>query len=286
DDVEDWNENIMLGVSPVSVPAPEDMDPFSSGEYWQRADLRLVLQLNGSGAPDTTNSPTGVEVVNVNGSTDATATSWLHHATCPGNISHGGSNYPVGTRGPSSSSKLRLFREHQYDNMTNNYERTLEVDMQALLDCIERHPEIMGGKALSDDTEEGLVFHMTVSGPASSNAQNNYAVRIRHGSRLQSSVSGAAVVKGLTLVTDQKLVIWGDYNTVGWIPAALMADTLWLLSNNWVDSDSELMDRYDRDGNATTVYAAVLSGIRRTGNANGPAGQDHGMDSNGGGAIN
>ncbi|MCB0325031.1 MAG: hypothetical protein KDD69_15715, partial [Bdellovibrionales bacterium] len=125
-----------------------------------------------------------------------------------------------------------------------------------------------------------------VDGPLSGSNHNNYAIRIRNASRLQSNLAGAPAVRGLTLVTDQSLVVWGNYNTSGWIPSALMADTLYLLSNSWVDSDSYITDRYDRDGSATSVYAAVLSGIARTGGANGAAGQDHGEDTNGGGAIN
>jgi hypothetical protein len=46
------------------------------------------------------------------------------------------------------------------------------------------------------------------------------------------------------------------------------------------------MNVYYRDGSATTVYAAVISGIRRTGDENGEGGQDLGANSNGGGAIN
>lgn len=285
-DVSSWNDNVMLPVDPVEVPQPEDMDAFSDGEYWQRADTRIVLRLDASGNPDTTNSPTGVEVVNTDGTTDTTATGNLHHSSCSGLISEGASNYVIGNRNASDSQKLRLYREYQYASAVNNYETTLEIDMQNLLNCIQRFPAIMGGKALDDDTEDGLVLYFGIDGPDAAVSQNNYGVRLRNGGELQSNISGAATVKGLTVVTDQKLIVWGDYNDVGWVPAALMGDTLWLLSNDWVDSDSNLTNAYDRDGSATTVYAAVLSGIRRTGGANGEAGQDFGADSNGGGAIN
>ncbi|MCB0339462.1 MAG: hypothetical protein KDD53_07655, partial [Bdellovibrionales bacterium] len=286
DDVEDWNDNITLGIDGVEVPAPEDMDSFSDGEYWQRADTRIVLRLLATGLPDTTNSPTGVEVVDVNGDNIPEATNAIHDATCPGGITQGATNYSVGTRGPNTSSKLRLFREYQFNSSVNSYQRTLEVDMRALLNCMHRFPDILDGKLLNDDTEEGLVFFFAIDGPLSNSTQNNYSVRIQNGSELQSNISGAETVKGLTLVTDQGLVIWGDYNSTGWVPAALLSDTLWLLSNSWTDADSNLPNAYDRDGNATTVFAAVLAGVARTGGANGIAGQDHGADSNGGGAIN
>ena len=285
-DVSSWNDNIVLDIDPVDVPAPTDMDAFSNGEYWERADLRLVLRLDAAGAPVTTSSPTGVEVVNSAGATMAAATTALHDSTCTGLITQGTNNYAVGTRGPSDSSKLRLFRERQYNSALNDYQRTLEIDMQGLLNCIQRFPAVMGGRHLNDDTEQGLVFFFAIDGPLSSASHNNYSVRIRNGARLQSNITGADAVQGLTVVTDQGLVIWGNYNSSGWVPAALLGDTLWLLSNAWTDADSGLTNTWDRDGSATTVYAAVLSGIKRTGNANGAAGRDQGEDSNGGGVIN
>ena len=291
DDVENWNDNIELDVEAVTVPQPDDMDAFSDGEYWMRADLRLALRLNGSGSIDRSNSLTGVEVVNTDGSTDVGATNLLHSAGCAGVIPEGvGNNFVVGSRDASDAAgdKLRLYREYQLYPGTNNYQTTFEVDMIGLLNCLENNPSIMGGKLLSDDTQDGLVLYMAIDGPNAQSAQNNYSVRLRNGDVLQSTNPGAPDVEGLTVVTDQGLVVWGDYNVNGsdWIPAALMGDTTWLLSNDWDDIDSEEGDAYYRDGSATEVSAAVLSGIRRTGGINGEGGQDHGADSNGGGAIN
>lgn len=286
EDVSTWNDNIMLGVEPVDVPQPEDMDSFSDGDYWQRADLRLVLRLDSNGLPVTTLSPTGVEVVDADGVTDTSATTALHHASCTGEIGEGADNYVIGNRGPADAQKLRLFREYQSDPVMNDYEVTLEVDLQNLFNCMHRFPEILGGKGLNDETEDGLVLYLAVDGPQSSVSHNNYGARIRNADELQASLPEAPDVVGLTVVSDQKIIVWGDYNSTGWVPAALMGDTLWLLSNDWEDSDSEQMNVYYRDGSATTVYAAVISGIRRTGDENGEGGQDLGANSNGGGAIN
>ena len=291
-DVTSWNDNIQLDLEPVTVPSPEDFDAFSSGEYWQRADIRIALRLNSAGVPDTTNSTTGVEVVDPDGNINLAATNYLHNTSnCPGSISTNfGPSLAVGTQGAyhSAADQLRIYREYQHSSTTNNFQSTLEVDMQALLTCIGRYSVLMDGKLLDDNTEQGLVFHFTVDGPLSDSAHNNYSVRIRNGSLLQSSDSGADTVRGLTVVSDQSLIIWGDYNSSNstWIPAALMADTLYLLSNDWVDADSYQTTAYYRDGLATTVMAAVVSGIARTGGANGVAGQNFGDDSNGGGAIN
>jgi hypothetical protein len=227
--------------------------------------------------------------VDVDGDTMVNATAILNSPLiCPGLVSTaGGSPLSVGTQGPGTSGdQLRQYREYQYNSSINDYQRTLEVDMQNLLNCIDDNPEVMGGRSLDDETEQGLVFHLTISGPLSSAAHNNYAIRIRNGAELQSDNIGAPTVYGITIVSDQGINVWGDYNSTNWTPAAIIADTLYLLSNDWVDSDSNLTDRDDRDGSATTVQAAIISGIKRTGGANGPAGQDQGADTNGGGAIN
>ncbi len=289
--VSSWNDNVMLGVKPVTVPSPEGMDSYSTGEYWQRADLRLVLQLTAAGLPDTAASTTGVQVVTTSGANIVAATNALHDGTsCPGLVSTGGTGArPIGTQGSGTAgNQLRLYREYQHDPVVNNFQRTLEVDMLALLNCIQRNPTIIGGKLLSDITEQGLVFHFTINGPNRAASHNNYSVRIRNGAVLESNLAGAAVVQGLTIVTDQGMVIWGNYNSVNatWKPSAIMADTVHLLSNSWVDADSYTTDTYTRDGSATTVQTAIISGIARTGGANGSTGQDQGADTNGGGVIN
>jgi hypothetical protein len=285
-DVANWQRNLLVNKGTVKVPDVSVIDSFSSNEYWQQADLRLVLRLDSSGNPATTNSVTGVEVVGTNGANIAAATAALHNASCTGLITSGASSFSVGTRGPADSSKLRLFREYQSSPVTNDFQRTFEVDMGGLLNCLQRYPTILDGKLLDDTTQNGLVFFFAIDGPLSSSAQNNYSVRIRNGAQLQSTIAGANVVRGLTVVSDQGLVVWGNYNSTGWIPAAFLTDTVWLLSNAWTDASSLVLDTFSRAGSATTVYAAVLTGIRRTGNANDTAGQDQGADSNGGGAIN
>lgn len=288
-DASAWNDNLLIGVNQVDLPSVEDIESFSDSEFWKRADLRLALRLNSSNQPDTTNSATGIEVVDADGINIPAATAALDNATnCPGSISTAsGPNKAVGTQGPSTSgNQLRQYREYQYSSSANNFQRTLEVDVEALLNCIYLNPSIMDGKTLDDDTEGGLVFFLAIDGPDRMANHNNYAVRIRNGDRLQSNISGADTVRGLTIVTDQGMNIWGDYNTSNWIPASLVSDSLYLLSNNWSDADSYQTDRYYRDGNATEVQAAVLTGVKITGGVNGSGGENGGTTTAGGGAIN
>jgi len=193
---------------------------------------------------------------------------------------------------------LRLPREYQHGKNLpgsynpNTYQTVLELDMGGIINCIHDNPGdiLSAGKTLDDESEDGLVFHTSIFGPKSGDAHNAYTVRIVNGERLYSTRSGASAVRGLTVVSDQGVAIWGHYNsTTNWKPAAILADALYVLSENWDDdthshSDNDLNN--NRAGSNTNVFTAVVTGIARTGGVNGPAGQDKGADSNGGGLIN
>jgi hypothetical protein len=194
------------------------------------------------------------------------------------------------------NNRLTLHREYNHNSSLNEFQTILEIDMQALLTCIGEHEDIAGGgilindRKLNDATEQGLVFFLTIEGDKSDHDHNNYSVRIRNGSELESSDVNHETVKGLTVISDQQVVVWGDYNLrANWKPSAIIADAHFLLSNNWRDFYSELPSvnpswtRWRRGSN-TTVNTAVLSGMKRTGNANGSAGRDIGNP--GGGVIN
>ncbi|NCJ05283.1 hypothetical protein GS597_01875 [Synechococcales cyanobacterium C] len=188
--------------------------------------------------------------------------------------------------------------------------RMLNIDMQALINCA---GNLMGGKTLADQTDGGLVWFFTVDGPNSNTdvtaggTANNYGVRLYNGERLAATTSGAPAIQGLTIVSDQAVYVRGDYNAVNKIPAAILADSLNVLSNAW-----NLDDAYSRGYNAnhlptlltfienthkdgdytppgrpatnTTIQAAFLAGIDITGGNNGSAFQD--KDKPGGGLNN
>ncbi len=374
-DVGAWNDNILIGEDPVVVPPAEALDAFGDGLYWQRADLRLVLKLNGAEQPlrnfNGVDSSTGVYVFNPDNSVNKVATDALHSNSCQytggtegfagapikrvpgidnsapfsqaafhnsldsqryvgqpyfnqGTAGHQqwravNSDYdekgliwdyidkvsrPIGNTHKASppfpdslgNNRLTLHREYNHNSSLNEFQTVLEIDMQALLTCIGEHEDLAGGgilindRKLNDITEQGLVFFLTVQGASSDDDHNNYAVRIRNGSELESSDTNHETVRGLTVISDQQVVVWGDYNlNSNWKPSAIIADAHFLLSNNWRDFSSEIPSvnpnwlRWRRGSN-TTVNTAVLSGMKRTGNANGAAGRDIGNP--GGGVIN
>jgi Tfp pilus assembly protein PilX len=203
-----------------------------------------------------------------------------------------------------------------------NYIRMLNVDVRSLLDCV-HDQSLMGGKTLDDTTDGGLVWFFTVEGPDSTidrstgtaanranKVGNTYGIRLYNGKYLRSTISAAPEIEGLTIVSDQAVYLQGDYNlkdnsttalinegddlsTVGitesWRPAAVLSDSVNVLSNNWFLSDSNNrgydtttnlqnstqvnFDSGSRNAAETTMNVAFLSGTEITGGANGAATQ-------------
>ena len=254
-DITAWNNQIQMKVPIVTVPTPDVFDPTPGKIYWDKADLRVVLELSAA------NSVVGIQVRTAANAVDAAASATLN--ACAGTIS----GKAVGT------TQIYNFREAK--NI-----RLLDIDMKGVLNCLKSSNWFNTGKLLSDATEGGLVFHLTVKSPTSSNpVPNPYGVRIKNGATLQSSIAGAPLVKGLTVVSDQALYIQGDYNSVNKIPAATLSDSLNLLSNSWVDANSALAIGSRVVGGNMTVNAAFLAGTDTTRNIEGVGGQ-------GGGAYN
>jgi Tfp pilus assembly protein PilX len=80
-------------------------------------------------------------------------------------------------------------------------------------------------------------------------------------------VNGAELPKqGLTVVSENPVYIQGDYNTKNKVPAAVLADAVTVLSNNWKNNDSDKKgDRnvHERPASKTTVNAALATGPDR-----------------------
>ena len=175
--------------------------------------------------------------------------------------------------------------------------RMLNVDVGGLMNCA----ATLMGKPLNDTSDGGLVWHFTVEGPnantdvTSAGSPNEYGIRLYNGREFN------AAIKGLTIVSDQAIYLQGDYNSINKKPAAIMADTVNILSNAWSLDDGKSY-RYaggvqatptyitstvygtasNRVASNTTINAAFLAGIDITGGVN-QGGQDSG---NSGGGLN
>lgn len=253
-DVTLWNNMIQMNVPAVSVPAPEELDAAPGKTYFDKADLRLVLRLNNSHVAQ------AIEVRNTSNVNLAAATTAL--AACTGTITGVlGSNKAV-----NAVTTFKDRRENR--NMT-----LLDVDMVALLNCLHTNrATIWGGKLLSDNSEGGLVFHLSVSGPDSALQNSRYGVRIQNASQLRATTSGAAIPIGMTIVSDGAIYLKGDFNSVNKIPAAALADTFNVMSNNWNDANSN-SDVSARTPTNTTQQLAVMAATGTTGGVEGTGGQ-------------
>lgn len=82
------------------------------------------------------------------------------------------------------------------------------------------------------------------------------AVRLTEGADLSAMGTG-----GLTVATDRPLYVQGDYNLAN-APAAILADAVTVLSNNWSDANSELSTQNlsERVASDTTLNAALMTG--------------------------
>ena len=202
----------------------------------------------------------------------------------------------------STSDTFFNYREQKFIRM-------LDVDVRELLNCAQQVSVLESGRGINDTTEGGLVWYFTVEGPNSNIDMtstsppadgNNYGIRLRNAGELSSTVAGAPAIQGLTVVTNQAVYIVGNYNSVNKKPASFLADTINVLSGNWLidDSRSRTYDTNnlpiytssqsgqsppyqtgatnvnDRVASPTTINAAFLAGTDTTGGADGTAGRN------------
>jgi hypothetical protein len=241
-----FNGMVQYNVQAVTIPGPEVFDPDSGKVYWDHADLRLVLKMTAA------DNPNGIEVRNANDTNNSAAT--LALSACTGTVS----GKATGT------TSIFNYRE-------NKTIQLLDVDLIALFNCLYNSNWFTTGKRLDESSDGGIVFHFTVKGP-NSLAVNKYGVRLKNAARLGSNVSGAPAIRGLTIVSDQALYVQGNYNSTTKKPAALMADSVNILSTNWSDANSNRAIA-NRIGADTTINTAFLSGTDTTGNHEGTSGQ-------------
>jgi len=258
-----WNDMVQVDVPVVTVPEPEALNPTPGEAYFDNADLRLALRLTATNVPDTTNSPTGVEVRAADNTVDAVLTAALHDSVnCPSSLLSSG--VPVDAT------------DSFYNNREGEFIEMLEVDLEALFGCIHQNSLFGAGVTLADDTEGGIVFHFTVDGPDSFGI-NRYGVRLRNAAEFAApSALGAPSVRGMTMVTDQAAYTMGHYNSVNKKPAAILADSFNVLSQAWNNDANSTSSLSSRNAQSTTVNVAVLAGTDSTGNTEGSGGQDSG----------
>ena len=289
-----WNGRIDTGLDPVTVPPPEEFNP--GGLYWNEADLVVALDLRnglnnaevivpnrgfGAGLASITEN-VGLTAI-INNPAECVALAPRSHDVRAHPVLGALSPLPGNARAVEWSNSFRDRRENRNNpNARNGYRLMLEVDVQALMDCVNDNPALLGDGPsvegdLSDTSSGGLVWYFTVLGPFSDDVSSGYGVRLRNGGFLGSTDAGAPDINGLSVISDQAAWIQGDYNlngagNVNWRAASFMSDAVNILSNNfvnqWQNHDGGVTGAWN-----TTVHAAFMSGTRTTGGVNGVAGQ-------------
>lgn len=293
-----WSGRIDVDLSDVSLPGQDALlcSPWSCpagvnpGIFWQRADLRIVLNVTRTERLDPADplAPPlyALEVYGADGALDAARTALLKQFARlqPGGITYSdvptspdcpltgceatyGSStayatpFPVPTgsagctegRGPRDPIGPNNFcNDFRHGGFYNWRERKpilmLNIDWMKLEEWNLKQP---AGAQLfypNDSTDGGLVIYASVRGP-NSRGVNNYGVRIYNAQRLRHG----APDRGMTLATDQAAYVMGNYNCRapsmtgdavpadcggnGKKPAAIVADTLSVLSCAWIDPD-------------------------------------------------
>ncbi len=309
DELNTWNGRIEVDLDALHVPPRAAFEP--GGEYWRAADLVVALDVRSADptewrliVPDRTftGGHAGITVnevlTQILNESAACAAGFLPDQRTydalpeahPG--SAGSPDFPelsdTGTRAVEWSNSFRDRRENQGNAGARNARRVLvEVNVRELMNCLHREPDLFNDgpsseRRLDDTSSGGLVWYFTVLGPHSDDPSSGYGVRLRDGAVLGADPVQPAPwdvnppppeIMGLTVISDQSVLIQGDYNLdANWRPAAVMADAVHLLSNGhaatWEDHWSAR-----QQATPTTFNSAFLSGTQTTGNAEGGGGR-------------
>jgi hypothetical protein len=215
-----YNARVTGQARTVETPQWELLDPRPGSDGWDNADLRVVMDVRGN------SENARPEVRRRDGLVDSALTNALQDCNL---------EMPTVTW---TRPRVGGF----YDGRERKYMATMEVNVRNLLTCMHTRMRGVGGVALDDGTNGGLVWHFSIDA-SDANAMNNpYAVRLQNAQWLwtNGSANDAPAIRGLTVVTNQKAYVWGDYNITNKRPAAIMADTVTILSGAWSDARSAM----------------------------------------------
>jgi hypothetical protein len=137
-----------------------------------------------------------------------------------------------------SKGKKAVRKETFYDAREKVDMEVTQIDVGALTAC-----GVM--------PKNGILY----ANPKEWKAKKGEGVRLVNGAELPS--------QGLTVVSESPVYIQGDYNTVNKVPAAVLADAVTALSNNWGPNDSDKKSdkaTNTRPAENTTINAALALG--------------------------
>lgn len=199
-----------------------------------RVYRRAGEDTNGDGIVDynraggVTNSDRNDDVCPIsNPSAPASARPWWAPDDCP---------WPHTTIPTSSWFRGTDYRRGGFLNKRENkWMYLLNVNIRALIDWNGANSGVLF--VSNDTTDGGLIFHLSVQGPNSNSTSNNYGVRVFDSADLNTTnvafSPSATDPTGLTIVSDQAVYVQGNYNSRDWAPAAVLSDSINVLSQAW-----------------------------------------------------
>ncbi|GGM16918.1 hypothetical protein GCM10010841_26520 [Deinococcus aerophilus] len=238
-------------VPSLELPEVAQLQPNPGAQYWDKADIRIVLRRRGSSDnwdPMFVNaSKTIINLSGVGcllGESLGTSTSFRDNREAE-YWENGGRD----ARGQQDAGRANR--------------RMLEIDVRQLLTCVGTpgNASLLGISGLADETDGGLVIYATVEDGTTGIAQdgpNHYAVRLKNAALLQSNNAFHPKPKGITFVSDEAVFLQGNFNSSadrasGWIPASVISDTVNVISAGW-----------DGATRCTTRYGTKTYGVSRT----------------------
>jgi hypothetical protein len=239
----------------IEVPASSGTDPLSTQRFYNQAYMRVIVD-------------------------------------AAGNYNYYNSAGVQCTSGSSSTTDKQIYNTlnsalAKNEKFTDNREG-VQVTVTSL-DINKINSDVMGNKLPGFN---GVIYFSDQRANQTGGAPE-YGLRLKNGSILPGGAATppSGVTAGLTVATDNPVYIWGDFNTgngppsdnssnpdptqptaSGYTrqPAAVIADSVTMLSNHWTDgaSTKPLTDG-GRAATNTTVNAAIVAGDVPTGTSNG-----------------
>ncbi len=164
-----------------------------------------------------------------------------------GTLFYNGIPLVEGTDVPSGTVTTRTF----YNYREGKYVRVADIDLKKLAGYAEGDSE--GSPSFPNHLPPNGLIYATRDDAAS---DEEPGVRLVNGSTIYRD-------RGLTLVSNVPVYVLGDYNNDNKKPAAIICDSLNILSNNWDDTNSsKSLDK--RVASDTEVNAAFIAGIKPT----------------------
>lgn len=243
--------NLLAHQSPLTVPSMGSLAPKVGNQLWDQADVRIVANVK---FPYSAASPR-FEVRNANGTIDLVATNAFKLA------------------GVMSVSSWQDYREGKRTYNLYN------VDQARLFSAIGSggfHDATGKSLPVNDTTGGGMVWNLSVDDGNPKTNDGVSSIPQSYAFRLGAAADGAADLgppnglqpTGLTVVSNQPVYTWGNYNTINKIPASILADAINVLSSNAPSTmtlPNSTSNYYGPTAAAqTTVNAAMLSGIDDT----------------------